>query len=66
LDRSALCSWPVAGLMKPATTDTPKATDPIRLARVIHQDYDRGRQPVQPWPTSNQASALATTKQIEP
>ena len=65
-DRSALCTWPVAGLMSPATADTPKATDPIRLAKVIHHDHDRGRQPAQPWQTSNQASALATRKQIEP
>jgi hypothetical protein len=26
----------------PATADTPKATEPIRLSSVIHQDHDRG------------------------
>jgi hypothetical protein len=46
-DRAALWSWPVAGLMQPATADTPKATDPIRLASVIHHDQDRERHPAQ-------------------
>ena len=40
--------------------------DPSRLTSVIHQDHDRGRHATQPWQTSNQASALATRKQIEP
>jgi len=33
---------------------------------VIHQASDLGRQAVQPWHTSNQASALATRKQTDP
>src|SRR4029079_10353663 len=44
----------------------PKATDPIRLTKVIHHDHSRERQATQAWQTSNHASALATRKQIEP
>jgi hypothetical protein len=40
--------------------------DPIKLARVIHHDHHRGRQAAQAWQASNQASVLATRKQIEP
>src|SRR5450631_2207324 len=40
--------------------------DPVRLASVIHQAHSLGRQPTQPWQTSNQARVLATRKQIEP
>ena len=31
-----------------ATAETPKAIDPTKLARVIHQDHDRGRQATHP------------------
>ena len=46
--------------------ENPNATDPARFTPVIHQASDLGRQAVQPWHTSNQASALATRKQTEP
>ncbi len=46
--------------------ENPNATDPARFTPVIHQPSDLGRQAVQPWHTSNQASALATRKQTEP
>ena len=52
--------------MWPATAETPKATDPTRLASAIHQAHDRGRQATQAWQTSIQARALATRKQAEP
>jgi hypothetical protein len=44
----------------------PKAMEPTRLASVIHQAQDRGRQAAQPWQVSYQASRLETRKQIEP
>ena len=66
LARAALCTSPVTGLMYPATAETPKATDPIRLSSVIHHAHDLRRQASQPWQTSYQARALDTRKQTEP
>jgi hypothetical protein len=48
LERSAVFSWPVEELMYPATADTPKAGDPVRLADVIHHAQERGHQATPP------------------
>jgi hypothetical protein len=66
LARAALCTCPVSGLTWAATADTPKATDPARLASVIHHDHSFVRQAAQPWQTSYQARKLETRKQTEP
>jgi hypothetical protein len=44
----------------------PNAMDPIKLASVIHQAQDRGRQAAQPGQVSYEASRLETRKQTEP
>src|SRR5664280_783407 len=52
--------------MYEAAAETPKATDPTRLSRVIHHDRLWGDHADHPWHTSNQASPLAVRKHPEP
>src|ERR1700722_6893609 len=46
--------------------EAPKAMEPNRFTRTIHQDRLDVCHAPHPWQTSNQASALATRKQIDP
>src|SRR3954452_3102017 len=57
---------PVVVTIFDATADTPNAIEPARLSAAMRHEMLRTRHDHQPWLTSNQASPLATRKQIDP
>ncbi len=57
---------PVVVTIFDATADTPNAIEPARLSAAMRHEMLRSRHDHQPWLTSNQASPLATRKQIDP